>query len=65
MSLLEFQIKWEVLTTRTQKKLKNPEVYNVIAVAERLHKTIPEILQMSCFEFNMWIAYFEQQNEKK
>ena len=34
------------------------------ALAERLHKTIPEILQMSCFEFNMWLAYFEQQKEE-
>ena len=34
-----------------------------MALAERLHKTIPEILQMSVFEFNMWIAYFEQQRE--
>ena len=35
-----------------------------MALAERLHKTIPEILQMSCFEFNMWIAYYEQQREE-
>ena len=32
-----------------------------MALAERLHKTIPEILQMSVFEFNMWLAYFEEQ----
>jgi|TARA_R100001015_G_C4519063_1_gene88568 hypothetical protein len=29
-----------------------------------LHKTIPEILQMSVFEFNMWLAYFEEQREE-
>ena len=36
----------------------------MVALAERLHKTIPEILQMSCFEFNMWLAYFEQQKQE-
>tara|TARA_R100001230_G_C5657183_1_gene161984 strand:- start:695 stop:841 length:147 start_codon:yes stop_codon:yes gene_type:complete len=36
----------------------------VFAVAEKLHKTVEEILQMSVFEFNMWIAYFDLQNDE-
>ena len=48
------------------KKIKNTvEIHNVFALAATLHKTASEILQMSVSEFNMWIAYFDLQNEEK
>jgi len=34
-------------------------------LAEVLHKTASEILQMSVTEFNMWIAYFELRKEEE
>ena len=34
-------------------------------MAEVLHKTASEILQMSVTEFNMWIAYFELKREEQ
>ena len=44
------------------KKLKNnPELHNIFGLAEKLHKSVSEILQMTVDEFNMWIAYFELQ----
>ena len=50
------------------KKLKNDvELHNIFGLAEKLHKTVSEILQMSVYEFNMWLAYFNQiqmKNEK-
>ena len=59
---------WELKTNHlpaTLKKTKNNvELHNVFAVAEKLHKTVEEILQMSVFEFNMWIAYFDLQNDE-
>jgi hypothetical protein len=41
---------------------KDGEIYGL---AERLHKTVSEILQMSVEEFNMWIAYFQIQQEER
>lgn len=32
---------------------------NLIALADRLHKTIEEIEEISVTEFNEWIAYFQ------
>ena len=44
------------------KKLKNnPELHNIFGLAEKLHKSVSEILQMTVDEFNMWIAYYELQ----
>jgi hypothetical protein len=40
-------------------------MYNMYALAERLHKTYAEIGEMSLTEFNGWLAYFslvEEQN---
>jgi len=34
-------------------------------LAEKLHKTVSEILQMSVDEFNMWLAYFQIQNDER
>jgi len=31
---------------------------NLIALADRLHKTIEEIEEMPVSEFNEWLAYF-------
>ena len=31
---------------------------NLISLADRLHKTIGEVEQMSLTEFNEWMAYF-------
>ena len=58
----------EILTTddveTLKKKIKNSsELYSIFALAQRLHKTASEILQMSVQEFNMWIAYFQIQKE--
>jgi len=32
---------------------------NLIALADRLHKTIEEVEQISITEFNEWMAYFQ------
>ena len=37
----------------------------MLSLAEKLHKTLSEILQMSVTEFNMWIAYFELKKEEQ
>ena len=48
------------------KKLKNDaELQNIFGLAEKLHKTVSEILQMSVEEFNMWIAYYQIQHEER
>jgi len=36
----------------------------VYALADRLNKTIPEILQMSVGEFAGWLAYFKVLGER-
>lgn len=36
---------------------------NVIALADRLHKTIEEIEEISVSELNEWFAYFKIQAE--
>ena len=41
------------------------ELHNIFSLAEVLHKTVSEILQMSVTEFNMWIAYFELKREEQ
>jgi len=35
-----------------------------LAIAEKLHKTVAEILQMSTFEFMLWLSYFELQHDE-
>ena len=48
------------------KKLRNDaELLNIFSLAEKLHKTVAEILQMTVDEFNMWIAYYQIQNEER
>lgn len=37
---------------------------NVIALADRLHKTIGEIEEISVSEFNEWLAYFKIQADR-
>jgi hypothetical protein len=37
--------------------------FNLIALADRLHKTIEEIETISVSEFNEWLAYFELRDE--
>ncbi len=32
---------------------------NLISLADRLHKTIEEVEQISITEFNEWMAYFK------
>ncbi len=32
---------------------------NLISLADRLHKTIEEVEQISLTEFNEWMAYFQ------
>jgi hypothetical protein len=34
-------------------------------LAEKLSKSASEIMQMSVQEFNMWLAYYEIQQEEK
>ena len=49
-----------------EKKLNsNPEFFNILALGEKLHMSVRDILQMPVSEFNMWIAYFELQREKQ
>jgi len=49
-----------------KKKLKNdPELHNLFGLAEKLHKSVSEILQMSVSEFNMWIAYYALQSDER
>ncbi len=51
-------------TSALKKKIKEtPEIYNVLSLAERLHKTVAEVLQMSCYEFMLWLSYYELQAE--
>jgi len=38
---------------------------NLIALADRLHKTIAEVEQISVNEFQEWIAYFKIMSESK
>jgi len=38
---------------------------NLIALADRLHKTIEEIEEISVSEFHEWIAYFQLKHEGK
>jgi|TARA_R100000231_G_scaffold770_4_gene1402 hypothetical protein len=33
-------------------------------LAEKLHKTVSEILQMDEFEFTMWLAYYEIKHDE-
>jgi len=40
-------------------------LHNIFGLAEKLHKTVAEILEMSVDEFYLWIAYFEIQNEER
>lgn len=48
------------------KKLKNnPELHNIFSLAEKLHKSVSEILEMTVDEFNMWIAYFSLQSDEQ
>jgi mitochondrial fission protein ELM1 len=37
----------------------------MFGLAEKLHKTVSEILQMSVTEFNMWMAYYKLQTEEQ
>ena len=51
-------------TEEFKKKLKNnPEASSYFFLAEKLHKTIGEIMQMPVEEFNLWLAYFENKIE--
>jgi len=34
-----------------------------MTIAEKLGKTVGEIMEISTLEFQMWIAYFELKNE--
>ena len=40
-------------------------MHNIFGLAEKLHKTVAEILEMSVDEFYLWVAYFEIQNEER
>jgi hypothetical protein len=40
-------------------------LHNIFGLAEKLHKTVAEILEMSVDEFYLWVAYFEIQNEER
>ena len=40
-------------------------IRNVYFVAQKLHKSLSEILQMPVDEFNMWLAYFDLQREEQ
>lgn len=37
---------------------------NLIALADRLHKTIEEVEQISVTEFHEWLAYFKIMSEQ-
>jgi len=39
-------------------------LHSLLALAEKLHKTLSEILQISVTEFNMWIAYYDLKKEE-
>ncbi|MGA0081659.1 MAG: hypothetical protein ACO3SE_08050 [Sedimenticolaceae bacterium] len=38
---------------------------NLIALADRLHKTIEEIEEISLTELNEWIAFYQLRDESK
>ena len=35
----------------------------MISIAEKLGKTLEEMIEISTLEFQMWVAYFEIKNE--
>jgi hypothetical protein len=39
--------------------------FNLIALADRLHKTIEEIEEISVTELNEWIAFFQLKDKEK
>ena len=39
-------------------------IYAVYALAENLHKTVHEVLQMPQHEFQGWMAYFEEKEKR-
>ena len=43
----------------------DPELHNLFGLAEKLHKSVSEILQMTVSEFNMWIAYYSLQSDER
>ena len=50
----------------TKKKLNNNSDFRFyFFLAEKLHKTIGEILQMPVEEFNTWIAYYTLKHEEE
>tara|TARA_R100000426_G_scaffold4525_2_gene6882 strand:- start:1189 stop:1350 length:162 start_codon:yes stop_codon:yes gene_type:complete len=40
-------------------------LHNIFSLAEKLHKSVSEILEMTVDEFNMWIAYFSLQSDEQ
>lgn len=44
--------------------MADPEVFCYFALADRLHKTVDEILQMPMVEFTGWLAYFNLLKQK-
>ena len=38
----------------------DPEIRSLLAVADRLHITIQEVLDMPCSHYNLWIAYLKK-----
>jgi hypothetical protein len=41
-----------------------PELYAVFQLAEHLHKTVAEILEMPDAEFSAWFAYLKLKKER-
>ena len=40
-------------------------MYNYFVLAEHLHKTVEEVMNMSLAEVNGWFAYLELKKEKR
>lgn len=45
--------------------MDEPTLLNMFVLAERLHKTVSEIEQMTIDEWHYWLAYFKIKNKSK
>ena len=54
-----------MLLRGSRKKVNgDPEIRSLLAVADRLHITIQEVLDMPCSHYNLWIAYLKKEQDE-
>ena len=58
--------KWKIffeIITNKKKLAKDKDFFILMTIAEKLGKTVEEMMETSTLEFQMWVAYFELKNE--